>query len=122
ADVEAHSVNGKIVVSTSGTARAHTVNGSIRASLGSAEWDGIRRFSTINGSIDVELPGDINADLAVNTVNGHIDAEFPIVNRGRLLSRSVHGTLGCGGRELRISTVNGSITLRDIRALTRSEE
>jgi len=111
ADVEAHTVNGKIDVTTSGTALAETVNGSIRAALGSAAWDGARKFTTVNGSIEVELPDGINADLAASTVNGHIRSDFPITVRGRFSNRRLHGTLGSGGRELKVSTVNGSITV-----------
>jgi len=48
------------------------VNGSIHATLGSAAWDGARKFTTVNGSIDVTLPLDVNADLAASTVNGSI--------------------------------------------------
>ena len=111
ADVEAHTVNGKIDLITSGTALAETVNGSIRAILGSTRWDGARKFTTINGSIEVNLPSGINADLAASTVNGHISSDFPITVRGRFMNHRVHGTLGSGGRELKVSTVNGSITV-----------
>ena len=113
-DVEAHTVNGKIDVSTSGTALADSVNGSIHALLRSTRWDGARSFSTINGSIQVELPGDINADLAASTVNGHITSLLPIIVRGHFMTHCVHGTLGSGGRELKISTVNGSITVAQV--------
>jgi DUF4097 and DUF4098 domain-containing protein YvlB len=65
----------------------------------------------VNGSIDVALPPGVNADLAASTVNGHISSDFPITVRGRFTSRHLHGTLGSGGRELKVSTVNGSITV-----------
>lgn len=118
ADVEARTVNGKINVTTTGTALAETVNGSIHAALGSAAGDTARKFRTVNGSIELELSGDVNAAFAASTVNGHIDSDFPITMHGHFMNRHVHGTVGCGGQELRISTVNGSITLRDSRALT----
>jgi Putative adhesin len=111
ADVEAHTVNGKIDVTTSGTAVAETVNGSIRVSLGSGAWDGARKFTTVNGSIEVKLPADINADLAASTMNGHICSDFPITVRRRSTNRRAHGTIGTGGRALKVSTVNGSITV-----------
>jgi DUF4097 and DUF4098 domain-containing protein YvlB len=104
-------VNGKIDVTTSGTALAETVNGSIRASLGSVAWDGARKFTTVNGSIEVELPAGINTYLAASTVNGHICSDFPITVRRRHTNRRARGTLGTGGRALKVSTVNGSITL-----------
>src|ERR1051326_2434531 len=84
ADVEAYTVNGKIDVTTSGTALAETVNGSIRASLGSVRWYGARRFTTVNGSIEVNLPPGINANLAASTVNGRICSDFPIDRKSTL--------------------------------------
>ena len=116
ADVEAHTTNGKIALSTSGTALARTVNGSIHAILGKAEWNGARLFSAVNGSIEVEVPGNTNADVSASTVNGRIVTDFPITVHGRFVNRNLHGTLGSGGRELRIHTVNGSITLRSFNA------
>ncbi len=112
ADVEAHTVNGKIVLSTAGSALAETVNGSITAVLGTSSWNGTRDFRTVNGSIDVQLPPDISADLEASTVNGRIESDLPITVHGRFLSRRLHGTIGNGGRELKVGTVNGSITLR----------
>lgn len=111
ADVEAHTVNGKIDVTTSGTALAETTNGSIRASLGSVRWEGARKFTTVNGNIEVNLPAGINAYLAASTVNGHICSDFPIAVHRRYSNRRAHGVLGTGGRQLKVTTVNGSITL-----------
>src|SRR6266496_3713992 len=55
-DVEAHSVNGSIRVSTSGSAEASTVNGSITASMGRAQWTDALEFHTVNGGITLNLP------------------------------------------------------------------
>ena len=71
-DVEAHSVNGDVDVSTSGLAQASTVNGSIRAQVGRADWDGSLEFETVNGNITVELPDGVGADVTAATVNGSI--------------------------------------------------
>ena len=118
ADVEAHTVNGKIVVSTSGVALADTVNGSIHASMGNGAWVRSRRFATVNGSIEVELPSNASADLDASTVHGRIVTDFPLTVRGEFVGRSIHGTLGSGGRGLKITTVNGNITLRDLSKST----
>ena len=117
ADVGAHTVNGKIVLSTSATAVAETTNGSIRATLGTTSWTGIRRFETVNGSIELELPPDSTTELAASTMNGRISSDFPVTIRGHVGYRTVRGTLGTGhsaGRELRLNTVNGSIVLGQI--------
>jgi len=58
AEAEAYSVNGNIELATSSFARAETVNGGIRASLGRGDWKEGLDFETVNGSIRVELPPD----------------------------------------------------------------
>lgn len=111
-DVQAHTVNGGIDISSNGLAEATTVNGSITASMDRADWDGTLSFTTVNGSVTLEMPGDLNCDLSVSTVNGHLDFDFPLTVEGRFSPRHMKGTIGQGGRSLVIKTVNGSVQLR----------
>jgi hypothetical protein len=111
-DVEAYTVNGGIRVETRGNARAETVNGSITASVGRADWTGTLSFETVNGGISLSLPDDLSADVRAETVNGSIDTDFPLTVKGKFSSRRLSGTIGGGGRELKLETVNGSIRLR----------
>jgi len=111
-DVEAHTVNGKIRLSTSGSAEANTVNGSISARLGQADGSRPLEFHTVNGGINVELPPDINANVHASTVNGHISTDFPLMVRGKFTGREITGSIGQGGASLNLRTVNGSIDLR----------
>jgi hypothetical protein len=112
ADAELTSVNGDIEVEAGGVAHATTVNGSIRASLGRADWKDRVEFTTVNGSVAVTLPATANADLEATTVNGSIDSDFPITIHGRMNPRTLHGRIGEGGRDLKLTTVNGGITIR----------
>jgi hypothetical protein len=111
-DVRAHTVNGSVQVSTSGFAEATTVNGSIRAEMGRVDWSGGLDFSTVNGSITVMLPGEVNAEVSASTVNGSIETDFPLTVSGRFSSKKMRGVIGSGGRDLHFQTVNGSIKLR----------
>jgi len=111
-DVQAHTVNGGIDISSTGLAEATTVNGSITASMDRANWDGTLSFTTVNGSVTLEMPDDLNCDLSVSTVNGHLDFDFPLTVEGRFSPRHVKGTIGQGGRSLVIKTVNGSVQIR----------
>lgn len=111
-NVEVATVNGSVRISTSGRAIANTVNGSIEASMGSADWGEDVAFTTVNGEISLDLPSEVNAELRASTVNGDIISDFPVTVRGRFGPRRVSGTLGSGGHELELETVNGSITLR----------
>lgn len=110
--VEATSVNGSIRIATSSWASANTVNGSIEASLGRAEWSGDVEFKSVNGSIKLQLPSNANTEIDFKSVNGHLDSDFPLTVQGSIGGHSVHGTIGNGGRTLDIKTVNGSGELR----------
>jgi hypothetical protein len=114
ADVLAHTVNGKIVVEAKGNVQAHTVNGGITATMGDTSWTGTREFHTVNGGITLELPATANTDFNASVVNGNIESDFPIMVRGKIDPRRLSGTLGSGGRELKMNTVNGSIKIRKI--------
>ena len=111
-EVHASTVNGDVDVSTRGVAEASTVNGSIHASLGKADWTGTMSFTTVNGGITLEVPGDLGTMIEAKTVNGSIETDFPITVQGRFGSRTLRGTIGAGGRDLELETVNGSIRLR----------
>ena len=111
-NVEAATVNGGITISTSGHASAATVNGSIVAQMGSAAWTGDLEFQTVNGSVTLDMPANLNADVRFSTLNGGIETDFPVSVSGQLSRKSMKGTIGAGGRDLRASTVNGSIRIR----------
>jgi hypothetical protein len=110
-DVEANSVNGSVEVSTTGRAVAETVNGSIEANAGRADWTGSAAFRTVNGSITVTLPASTSAEVHASSMNGDISTDFPLEARGRRKNR-MSGTIGAGGRTLELQTINGSIELK----------
>lgn len=112
ADVEATTVNGNINVSTSGLARGRTVNGSINAVMGRSDWTEGLEFKTVNGGIELSFPANLSAELDAKTLNGDITSDFPITVTGRFSKRRMTGTIGGGGRDLRLETVNGSVQIR----------
>ena len=111
-DVEAKTVNGGINISTTGLARAQTVNGSITVVMGRADGADDIEFKTVNGSIEVSAPASLNARVEAKTLNGEITTDFPITVQGTFSRRRLSGTIGGGGRELRLETVNGSVQIR----------
>lgn len=110
--VRAHTVNGACDIETSQGGEASTVNGSVHATLGRVPANDRLEFSCVNGSITLELPAGLDADLEGSTVNGSIETDFPVTVSGRWGPRNLHGTVGRGGARLSASTVNGSIRLR----------
>ncbi len=89
-----------------------TGTGSIPAGLGRADWADAFECTTVNGGITLDLPATLSAEVRANTVNGDVISDFPLTVTGRFGPRRFHGTIGQGGRELNLSTVNGSIRLR----------
>ncbi len=112
-DADLSTVNGDVDVTAAGTARGTTVNGSISARLGRGDWTGNLKFTTVNGGITVSLPRGTGTDLEASTVNGSIESDFPITVQGRMNPRTMRGRIGAGGRMLDLTTVNGSIRIRE---------
>jgi hypothetical protein len=110
-DAEAYTVNGSIRLETRGNARASTVNGSIQAEMGVPAGDELE-FESVNGGITVTMPAASGAEVHASTVNGDISTDFPLTVQGKFSPRTLRGTIGKGGPELKMSTVNGSIRLR----------
>ncbi len=113
ADVAVSTVNGSVDVSAAGHVEASTVNGSIRASMGRADWTGDAEFTTVNGGITLTLPEGVSTEVRAETVNGDLETDFPMTVTGKFGPRHMRGTIGGGGnRTLELSTVNGSIRIR----------
>jgi hypothetical protein len=110
--VQAATTNGDVEVSTSEWASARTTNGGVRVSMGNAKWSGQLELLTTNGSVDVTLPPSAEFKVNASTTNGGIQTDFPITVQGKFGPKSLSGTVGGGGRELRVATTNGGIELK----------
>jgi len=116
-NVVTRTINGSIKISTSGYAEANTINGEITARLGDANWPSALNFQTINGAINLELPSSLGATVDAQTLNGSFNSDFPLTITSIKTSKyvtpkHVKGTIGAGGRDLVLRTINGSINLR----------
>jgi hypothetical protein len=111
--VRATTVNGGVNVNTSnGPVTAETVNGNVDARMASLQGDDDMSFKTVNGSVAIYVPARFDADFRFDSVHGGIDSDFPMTLSGRWGPRHASGKIGNGGRDLRASTINGSIELR----------
>jgi DUF4097 and DUF4098 domain-containing protein YvlB len=61
--------------------------------------------------VDVTLPASAEFTLDAATTNGGVHTDFPITVQGSFNSKRLSGTVGAGGRDLRVSTTNGGIKL-----------
>jgi Toastrack DUF4097 len=89
-----------------------TGDGSVtaRAATGSkvaSNWT----IHTGDGSVDLEVPGDLAANLDASTHDGHISLGLQVTVEGTFSSSRIQGKLNGGGQTLSIHTGDGSIHL-----------
>jgi DUF4097 and DUF4098 domain-containing protein YvlB len=110
--IDAQTVNGEVKLSTTSYAEASTVNGSLEVAMDGRGWPDGLAFRTVNGDIRLDVTDAVNADLRAETMNGDIASDFPLTVLGRMKRNKVRATIGHGGTELALATLNGSIELR----------
>jgi hypothetical protein len=109
--------NGRVDASgITGDARLASSNGSVSAAY--ASFTEVKRVSldTSNGQLFLALPGAAKIGrLHAETSVGKISSDWPLrVDRSNLVGASVDQTLNPGGASIRLTTTNGSITLKKI--------
>jgi hypothetical protein len=111
--VRASSGNGRIFVSTSsGPVSAHTGNGDIDVRMQTLSSDADMDFRSGSGAVRVTLPPDFSGDVDASTGNGDLRTDFAIKLIGRLDPQHMRGTIGAGGRVIRMQTGNGRLEIR----------
>jgi len=66
---------------------------------------------TGDGSIDLDLPGEIQANLDVTTHDGHISLGIPVTVEGTFSTSRISGKMNGGGAPIVVRTGDGSIHL-----------
>jgi hypothetical protein len=111
--VRASTGNGRVFVATSaGPVSVSTGNGDIDVRMQSVRADGDMSFVSGSGAVRVTLPSDFNGDVDASTGNGELRTDFEIKLIGRLDPQHMRGTIGSGGRMLRLQTGNGRLEIR----------
>lgn len=111
--VRASSGNGDVSVETArGPVDASSGNGRIRVVMDRLEGSGDITLSTGNGRIELVAPASMGADIDASTGNGAVTTDFPVQLVGRMTPHRLRGTIGDGGRRLRLSSGNGEIEIR----------
>jgi hypothetical protein len=114
-DVQAETVNGHVDVTTAGgPVNAQSVNGSVYVRMGAMPGTNDLDFATVNGSITLEVPATLSAEIEMETVNGSLTSDFPLTISGRVNPRHLRATVGAGGRKIEMKTVNGSVELKKV--------
>ncbi|MBL8170252.1 MAG: hypothetical protein JNJ50_18985 [Acidobacteria bacterium] len=109
---ELSGINGRVDVAQAGTAsQLSGINGRTSITL-LRLGDGGLRVSGINGGVEIGLPATANADVDVSGINGGVDSDLPITVIGEMRRGQLRGKLGAGGPAIRVSGINGGVTLR----------
>ncbi len=120
--IDAFSQNGSIEICDAvQTVVAKTHKGSIKVKQKSFSQPYALFLEALQGSIDLFLPIDSNADLQAQTLSGSVTSELPVtlhactvkLNKDTWdrLKREVHGTLGTGGAPITIEVNRGNIVV-----------
>lgn len=110
-DQSLSSVNGRIEIDTpDAEVEARTVNGRIEARFHQAFHRA--ELKTVNGSVKVFVPAGTKVAADVDQVNGSFNSRLPVVVNSR----------GAEGAALRVTTVNGSVTLDEIEPAEPTRE
>jgi DUF4097 and DUF4098 domain-containing protein YvlB len=139
-DIRLAGLKGKMEVNSGdGHQEIESVDGSLRAHAGDGHIQATGRFDALDistgdgrietkvlpgstvtggwnfragdGSITLQLPDKLAADVELRTGDGHINVDLPISVSGRMATNNVHGKLNGGGNVLTVRTGDGSITL-----------
>jgi hypothetical protein len=113
-DISIRAENGSVdLKDVSGSAKARTVNGNITAVFDDVAGDKPMELVTVNGNIDAQFKSDVNASVEARSVSGAIDIDsaFGIPVEKRMVGSRASGTIGSGDWPLKLTTVNGNITI-----------
>jgi hypothetical protein len=66
---------------------------------------------TGDGSVDLVLPADLQANIDASTNDGHISLGIPVTVEGTFKNSELHGKMNGGGQTLTVHTGDGSIRL-----------
>jgi DUF4097 and DUF4098 domain-containing protein YvlB len=130
-DLELENLNGAVTATNvSGSVLAHSLNGRVMVSLDRVTGGKPMSFSSLNGDVDVTLPGDTKGTVKMKTDNGDIYSDFevklsptssmPVVEDGRSkggkykvkIDKTTVGSINGGGPDLDFKTFNGNIYIR----------
>lgn len=111
-EVRASCINGRLQAEgLAGRAKLSTINGHLEAKFGQLAGKSVE-LNSVNGSVDLTIPSDSNAEVEASTVSGGIHNDFGLhVNNHKFVGHDLRGELGNGGTEIHVSNVNGRIDI-----------
>jgi len=111
-EVHASCINGRLEAhDLSGRAELATINGRLEAKFDRLDRQSVE-LNSVNGSVDLTIPSDSNAEIEASTVSGGINNDFGLhVNHHQFVGHDLRGELGSGGAHIKLSNVNGRVEI-----------
>lgn len=115
---ELRTVNGDLeMLNGAGRVGARTTNGNVRLELAHlGEGSEPIRVETVNGSVALEVPASVGAEVHAQSLNGDFQSDLPLEVETSTGRAEVRARLGAGGAPLVLRTVNGGIRILAARA------
>lgn len=126
--LEVSNVNGSVTLTNvSGSVVTNTVNGKVKVTMNRVDAGTPMSFVTLNGDVDVTIPGSVKATAKMNSATGDIYTDFDVdFEQKRMkadqsegqdvykisIDEYVSGMLNGGGPEYVFKTFSGDIYLR----------
>jgi DUF4097 and DUF4098 domain-containing protein YvlB len=132
-DIDINNNNGNITATdVAGSVLAYSLNGDVKVSMKRVTAQKPMSFSSLNGDIDVTLPGDTKANLKLKADNGDVYTDFDVQIRpsaaptvedtrskgGRIrinVDKSLTGAINGGGPDFVVQTRNGNVYIRKVK-------
>jgi len=124
-EVEVNALNSDIKMNNvTGPVVANATNGNVEVVYASVTPNKPNSILSVNGFVDVSLPGNVPADIELHTVNGEIYSDLQIevdkdasrampVVAPNMNMFNLEGKLNGGGTPISVQSVNGDIYLRE---------
>jgi hypothetical protein len=115
AGVEIATQNGNVKLEDVGGAVAtKTLHGNTKVVVPETGRDAPQSFNTLNGNIEVELKGTVNADVKAEATTGAIDVDdsLGLTVVRQIVGQRAAGRLGQGGPALVFKTLSGNIKIK----------
>jgi hypothetical protein len=109
--VTVNNVNGTTTLNNIyGSTYVGMVNGQIKSNQ-TLPLNGTINLITVNGNIMLDIPRNTSADLSADLTNGNVTSSNLDIRNPVIFPKSIHGTLGSGQGKIKLSAVNGNISI-----------
>ncbi|WP_108245420.1 DUF4097 family beta strand repeat-containing protein [Muricauda brasiliensis] len=111
-------LNGGVkILNVNGPVTANSLNGALEVVFGKVTQSSPISLYSTNGAVDVSLPSNTPANLALSTLNGNVYTDFEVKAEDKnglksVLGRDIKTSINGGGVKIALKSTNGNMYLR----------